>query len=162
VKCETCVTYFTQRRSREHASDHRRRLWVGPESPSPTRLLRARHKRPSRRRAAEQRDELAPFHCPMPPVLPIKRIAHLSKQGDCCTAGVRAGLCRLGGQQQPSQLATAPMNLFRLDATNAWEITDKTRSKQKTQRKLRQGRNITLCIDTSFCAARLCSGPLRR
>ena len=28
--------------------------------------------------AAEQRDELAPFHCPMPPVLPTERIAHLS------------------------------------------------------------------------------------
>src|SRR5262249_49660865 len=27
--------------------------------------------------AAEQRDELAPFHCPMPPVLPTGRIAHL-------------------------------------------------------------------------------------
>jgi hypothetical protein len=28
--------------------------------------------------AAEQLDELAPFHCPMPPVLATKRIAHLS------------------------------------------------------------------------------------
>src|SRR5262249_62333655 len=31
-------------------------------------LLRARRERP-RRRAAEQCDERAPFHCPMPPVL---------------------------------------------------------------------------------------------
>src|SRR5262249_23731434 len=33
--------------------------------------------------AAEQRDELAPFHCPMPPVLPTERIAHLGT-ADCC------------------------------------------------------------------------------
>ena len=46
--------------------------------------------------------------------------------------------------------ACAPVNLFRLDATNIWEITE----------RLYQGRNITLC-NTSFCAARLCSGPLR-
>src|SRR5262245_17849563 len=32
------------------------------------RLLRTRSERPSRR-AAEQRDEVAPFHCPIPPVL---------------------------------------------------------------------------------------------
>ena len=31
----------------------------------------------TRRRAADQRDELAPFHRPMPPVLPTERIAHL-------------------------------------------------------------------------------------
>src|SRR5262245_39037367 len=41
------------------------------------RLLRARRERPHRC-AAEQRDEVAPFHCPMPPVLPTERIAHLS------------------------------------------------------------------------------------
>ena len=41
------------------------------------RLLRPRRERPRRRRAAEQRDELAPFHCLMPPVLPTERIAHL-------------------------------------------------------------------------------------
>src|SRR5262249_24244118 len=39
-------------------ADHRQRA-----------LLRARRERP-RRRAAEQRDERAPFHCPMSPVLP--------------------------------------------------------------------------------------------
>jgi hypothetical protein len=47
-------------------SDHRHR-W----------LLRARRERP-RGRDAEQRDELAAFHCPMPPVLLTERIAHLS------------------------------------------------------------------------------------
>src|SRR6516162_4003243 len=46
------------------------------------RLLRARCERP-RGRAAEQRDELAPLHCPMPPVLPTERIAHLGT-ADCC------------------------------------------------------------------------------
>ena len=34
-------------------------------------LLRVRRERPSSR-AAEQRDELAPVHCPMPPVLPTE------------------------------------------------------------------------------------------
>src|SRR5262249_31590405 len=46
------------------------------------RLLRARRERPRGRRAAEQRDELAPFHYPMPPVLPTERIAHLGT-ADC-------------------------------------------------------------------------------
>ncbi len=41
------------------------------------RLLRARRKRPCRR-AAEQRYEIAAFHCPVPPVLSTERIAHLS------------------------------------------------------------------------------------
>jgi hypothetical protein len=36
------------------------------------RLLRARRARPRHRRAAEKRDELAPFHCPVPPVLERK------------------------------------------------------------------------------------------
>src|SRR5262249_12280283 len=35
------------------------------------------------RRAAEQRDELAPLHSLMPPVLPTERIAHLGT-ADCC------------------------------------------------------------------------------
>jgi len=32
-------------------------------------------RKPITRIVAEQRDELAPFHCPMPPVLPTERIA---------------------------------------------------------------------------------------
>jgi hypothetical protein len=36
-------------------------------------LLRARRERPRRCGAAEQSDELAPFHSPMPPVLPQLR-----------------------------------------------------------------------------------------
>jgi hypothetical protein len=36
--------------------------------------------------------ELAPFHSPMPPVLPTERIAHLRTAGDCCAAGFRPGL----------------------------------------------------------------------
>src|SRR5262245_13108971 len=45
------------RRPAAEEPDHRHR-----------RLLRARRERPNRR-AVEQRDELAPFHYPMPPVL---------------------------------------------------------------------------------------------
>src|SRR5262249_22644276 len=45
-------------------------------------LLRSRREWP-RRRAAEQRDERAPFHCSVSPVLPTERIAHLSlRQAD--------------------------------------------------------------------------------
>jgi hypothetical protein len=69
----------TGRRGAEHP-DHRH-----------GRLLRARRKRP-RRRAADERYELAPFHCPMPPVLPTERIAHPCTAGDCCAAGFRPGL----------------------------------------------------------------------
>src|SRR5262245_10569891 len=46
-------------------------------------MLRARRERPRGRCAAEQGDELAPSHCPMPPVLPTERIAHLGT-ADCC------------------------------------------------------------------------------
>src|SRR5262249_9879783 len=50
-----------------------------PNPPHPLALLlRARREGPRGSRAAEQRDELPPFHCPMPPVLPTERIAHLS------------------------------------------------------------------------------------
>jgi hypothetical protein len=45
-------------------------------------LLRARRERPGRR-TTEQRYELAALHCPMPPVLPTERIAHLGT-ADCC------------------------------------------------------------------------------
>src|SRR5262249_42350946 len=45
------------------------------DAPSTLRLLRARRERPCRRRAAEQRDELAAFHCPMPPALSIESVA---------------------------------------------------------------------------------------
>src|SRR5260370_31420914 len=55
----------------------------------------ARRERPPCSRAAEQGDELAPVHCPVPPVLPIERIAHLRTAGACCTAGFQSGLCRL-------------------------------------------------------------------
>src|SRR5262249_46965331 len=39
-------------------------------------LLPARHERPRRSRASDQRDELATFHCPVAPVLPNEGIAH--------------------------------------------------------------------------------------
>src|SRR5262249_60043903 len=44
--------------------------------------LAARRDRP-RRRTTEQRYELAASHCPMPPVLPTERIAHIGT-ADCC------------------------------------------------------------------------------
>src|SRR5262245_40019405 len=47
------------------------------------RLLRARRERQGDGRATEQRYKLAASHCPMPPVLPTERIAHLGT-ADCC------------------------------------------------------------------------------
>src|SRR5215216_2649835 len=44
----------------------------------PLGLLSARRERPSNCRAADERDEVATFHCPMPPVPPTERIAHTS------------------------------------------------------------------------------------
>jgi hypothetical protein len=41
-------------------------------------LLRQRGQRPADSRAADEHYELAPFHCPMPPLLPTERIAQLS------------------------------------------------------------------------------------
>jgi hypothetical protein len=46
------------------------------DAPHALGLLRPSRKRPCRCRNAEHRDELAAFHCPMPPVLPTDRIAH--------------------------------------------------------------------------------------
>ena len=45
------------------------------------RLLRARRERPGNRRAAEQRDEIAPLHCPVPPVLRPKDSTALLRCG---------------------------------------------------------------------------------
>src|SRR5262249_2860672 len=60
----------------------------------PLPLLRARREGP-RGRAANKRDELAPPHCSMHPVLPTERIAHLGRAGDCRRAGLQSRLCRL-------------------------------------------------------------------
>jgi hypothetical protein len=54
-----------------------------------------RRKRPCRRTAAQQRDKVAPFHCPMSPVLPTDRIPHLGGPGDRCIAGSQTYLCPL-------------------------------------------------------------------
>src|SRR5262249_19763909 len=51
-----------------------------------------------RSRAAAQRDELAPFHCPIPPVLPTERIAHLSYGGEEVAVGVQYALMTGWGQ----------------------------------------------------------------
>ena len=49
---------------------------------------------PPRRHATEQRDERAPLHCLMPPVLSTDRIAHLGTAGDCCAAAFQSSLFR--------------------------------------------------------------------
>jgi|SRR5215475_1182080 len=55
-------------------------------------LLRARRERPRRSRAAEKRDEVAPFHYPMPPVLPTERIARLRYGTRLLRCGISARL----------------------------------------------------------------------
>src|SRR5262249_9546484 len=56
------------------------------DSPHPFALLRRRCERP-RRRAAEQRDEIAAFHCAVPPVLVTRRIAHSIRQETAALRG---------------------------------------------------------------------------
>jgi hypothetical protein len=58
-RCTKAVVLWTWAESRAREPDGRQLSW----------LLRPRRERPRRRRAAEQRDELAAFHCPVPPVL---------------------------------------------------------------------------------------------
>ena len=55
------------------------------------RTLRARRERPGCRRAGEKRDEIAPFHCPVPPVLPNERN---STPRYCCAAGFQVAYDR--------------------------------------------------------------------
>jgi hypothetical protein len=50
------------------------------------------------RRAAEERDEHAPFHCPMPPVLLTERIAHLSYGRRLLRCGISTSLMTAVGQ----------------------------------------------------------------
>ena len=64
-------------------------------------------KRPCRR-AAEQRDEVAPFHCPMPPMLPTKRIAHLSYGKRLLRCGLSVRLMLQMGQSLPTHSAPVP------------------------------------------------------
>ena len=70
-------------------------------------LLRARRERPRRRRAAEQRNELAPFQWPMSPVLPTGRIAHLGGAGDLLHCGISSrAMAALGHSRQIDSLVT--------------------------------------------------------
>src|SRR6516164_10226765 len=70
-------------------------------------LLRARRERPRRRRAAEQRDEIAPFQWPMSPVLPTGRIAHLGGAGDLLHCGISSrAMAALGHSRQIDSLVT--------------------------------------------------------
>jgi hypothetical protein len=52
-----------------------------------------------RRRAAEQRNECAPFHCPMPSVLPSTP----SYNRRLLRCGISIRLCRVGGQNRSLQ-----------------------------------------------------------
>src|SRR6516164_9858043 len=75
------------------------------------RLLRARRERPRRRRAAEQRDEIAPFHCPMPPVLRTEKIAHVGTEE---TAALRdfcaVSTAPLGAETSQAPILTTPQH----------------------------------------------------
>jgi hypothetical protein len=56
-------------------------------------LLRVHRQRP-RNTAAQQREELAPFHGPMPPVLLAEMIGHLSCVRRLLHCGISSDLCR--------------------------------------------------------------------
>jgi hypothetical protein len=73
-------------------------------------LLRARRERPSRR-AAEQQDELAAFHCPMPPVLRTARIAHLRTEKTAALRDFNSPHVGLGSKRCPKKSSASPLYL---------------------------------------------------
>src|SRR5262245_37078173 len=75
------------RRGRAQVPDARQLRW----------LLRARRQRPRHCGPAEERDELAAFHCPVPPVLRTEGIAHRDGLVRC---GISARL-RIGSDHEP-------------------------------------------------------------
>src|SRR5262245_15038754 len=79
-----------------------------PELAIVPRLLRARRHRPRRSRAAEERNELATFHCPMPPVLLTERIAHLSYGRRLLRGGISVPLMSESGLGCAKTPAVAP------------------------------------------------------
>src|SRR4029077_9698927 len=57
--------------------------------------------RPCSRRAAEQRDKVAPFQWQTSPVLPTGKIPHLASAGDLLHCGISKGLRAAMGQKRP-------------------------------------------------------------
>src|SRR5262249_38602150 len=94
------------RRVRSQEADH----W------QPGGLLRARRERPRCGRAAEQRDELAPFHCLMSPVRPTERIAHLGGAADLLRCGISTWSLSAWGHKQTSRGPLA-MSAFHRERT---------------------------------------------
>src|SRR5262249_35870037 len=72
------ITECPQHRGRRNRASKK----TNPDLFVPLALLCACRERP-RGRDANERDEVAPFHCSMPPVLRTERIAHLGT-ADCC------------------------------------------------------------------------------
>jgi hypothetical protein len=68
-------------------------------------LLRAGRERPRHCRAADQRDERAPFHCSVLPMLQTKIAQH------CCAAGFQFGLCRLWVIRDRGRQSQRPMHV---------------------------------------------------
>src|SRR5215468_8656454 len=83
-RCKSILTFRVVRSPVHEDTNPPRTFW----------LLRTRRQRP-RRRAAEKRDEVAPLHCLMLPVLSTERIAHLATAQGSCAAGFRSSLCPL-------------------------------------------------------------------
>jgi hypothetical protein len=71
-------------------------------------LLRSRRERP-RRRTAEEGEELAPFHCPMSPVLRTDRIAHLGTAADCCAGDFEQVYVAFGVRFGPVTISARPL-----------------------------------------------------
>src|SRR5262249_28129851 len=87
IKCEVAAFLITQfGHSLEKIGIDRRLPGLNADKPDTQHLrllLRPRLERQADARATEQHYELAASHCPMPPVLPSERIAHLGTV-DCC------------------------------------------------------------------------------
>jgi hypothetical protein len=90
------VTGFVQATAERghYGSERLSRLSIQESDHRHRRLLPAHGERPSSHRAAEQRDEVAPLHCLMPPVLSTERIEHLGTAGECRAAAFQSSLCR--------------------------------------------------------------------
>jgi hypothetical protein len=96
---------------------------------------RARRERP-RRRAAKERDELAPFHYPMLPVLPTVRIAHLSYGRRLCAAGISIQpMSQMGETEKSRQRDARPVypqqRIYLMSVATAVECHNRTHAPQQ-------------------------------
>src|SRR5262249_30184133 len=91
-------------------------------------LLRAHRGRP-RRYAAKQRDELAPVHCPMPPVLLAERIAHLSYGSRLLRCGISVPLMSESGYLQTKERCGDRVRFASVSRLNSAQLLRRVRAR---------------------------------